>query len=269
MVVTVDSYEDGPVPFLKYAISKNKDWEIIGSSGVDQNQSIKGIANDFAVTRSLRPRIVNRYLHIIASFHPDDSVNNDLQRAISKEILRGISPSSSHMYPINIVINHKEKDHDHFHMLVARILPDGQKIDDSFIALRLMKLSEELERKYKLTIARERENLRKIELKKILIRSIRRNRDLILTNLNRDLDQVDYKATMSNYDNGEFVNIFHRKSRMKFSFHESQWRDEIPELIREVSKAQPTTYYNVNELNRSMNMDKKSQITKDKDGFTQ
>ncbi|MEQ8926068.1 MAG: hypothetical protein RLO81_09670 [Fulvivirga sp.] len=231
MVINILPIKGSPLPTVKYLIDPTKHWELIDSNGIDTNQKPIGISYDFESMRSLRPNINNRYFHIIYATAEEDEVSNTLLKMIQDEIKKSIKPPNTDYEPLCLVIRHREKEndgtheHSHCHMVVSRILPDGALIDDSFIGLRLLLLSQALEKKYNLKRAKDFENKRKKELK-ALLKEVTINNRISLEALNGKLSSIDYKATRTHNAGGTFINIFHKKSPLKFSFHESTWKEE-------------------------------------------
>lgn len=109
------------------------------------------IAQDFNMVASLRPSLKKAVWHFPISFAYSDNPDNKMMMAICKDFLSAIG-LASHQF---IIVRHHDTKHEHLHIVANRIGFDGNVVSDSFSKGRCAKISDTLEVKYNLTVARE------------------------------------------------------------------------------------------------------------------
>ena len=119
---------------------------IIGGNMAGDNPRI--MSAEFAVSRTLNPRLQKAVYHSSLSLPKTEHLDDDTWSAIAESYLAGMEFNESQY----VVYRHSDKDHDHVHIVASRIrITDGTTVNDSWDYVRSEKLIRELEHKYELT----------------------------------------------------------------------------------------------------------------------
>ena len=138
---------------VKYALDPKKNPEILDSKGVrtDRHQHA---TQDFNFCRELKPSIGKAVWHTSLSFAYQDKVDNNKMKAIAQEFIQGIGLDNSQY----LIVRHHDAQHEHLHIIGNRVQLNGEVVPDQFSVNRSAKLSDQLEEKYQLIIARNQKS---------------------------------------------------------------------------------------------------------------
>jgi hypothetical protein len=106
---------------------------------------------DFITISKLRPTLSKAVWHAPISFAFTDSINDDLMVQIAKDYVEHIGLKANQY----MVARHSDTEHQHLHIVSNRVGFDGSVVSDKFCKNRSARVSDILEAKYGLTIARE------------------------------------------------------------------------------------------------------------------
>lgn len=90
-----------------------------------------------------RPRITKPVLHFQINFHPEEQLFEEKAKTVVQEILNHIGvDSSKHQY---LLVQHNDKAHRHYHVVMNRVGFDGKPFRDSRIIERLQVACDKVE----------------------------------------------------------------------------------------------------------------------------
>jgi hypothetical protein len=149
---------------LSYALGREHQPEIVGGSMAGRDTS--ELAREFAATRHLRPDVEKPVVHVSLSFDPgaarrpgDRRLDREELARISAEYLRrmGYDPERVQW----VAIEHKDRPHQHVHIVVSRIRLDGTLVPQQWRDfVKNHEVCQQLERDYRLrAVERVREPL--------------------------------------------------------------------------------------------------------------
>jgi hypothetical protein len=91
-----------------------------------------------------RETVKKPVLHIQINFHPDEKLNREQAQKAIDSILKDIGiEKENHQY---VVVNHKDKAHDHYHVIANRVGMDGGLMNDHRIKDRLQVACDKVEK---------------------------------------------------------------------------------------------------------------------------
>lgn len=95
-----------------------------------------------------RDRVSKPVLHLQINFHPDEKLNKVQAQKAVDSILKEIGiERESHQY---LVVQHQDKEHDHYHIIANRVGLDGSLVDGSFLKNRLQVACDKVEKEQNL-----------------------------------------------------------------------------------------------------------------------
>jgi len=101
--------------------------QVYGSSK-EMGKQMREVADD-------RKTVKKPVLHIQINFHPDEKLKNAQAMQAIDSILRDIGiEKDNHQY---VIVQHKDKEHDHYHVVANRVGLDGDLLNDHRIKDRL------------------------------------------------------------------------------------------------------------------------------------
>jgi hypothetical protein len=126
---------------INYVLSEKKDAtkqpEILaGSFG-----TMAEIKQEFEAYNKLNSRVKNQATHISVSFSPEERVKNEKKIELAEKLLEKLDFKN---VPF-LVVEHHDKDYEHFHIIAGRIRDDGTTVKEWEIAERAIKATKELE----------------------------------------------------------------------------------------------------------------------------
>nr|MDJ0727645.1 relaxase/mobilization nuclease domain-containing protein [Prochloraceae cyanobacterium] len=108
----------------------------------------KSLANEFALSRELNPRIKKIVNHVSLSLPIDETVNEKNWNKIAAEYIEKMGFKGSQY----VIYRHGDRDHDHVHIVASRVrISDSSVVSDSWDYQRSQQIVRNLEQRYQLT----------------------------------------------------------------------------------------------------------------------
>lgn len=108
----------------------------VNGTSRDIGRQMRDIADD-------RERVQKPVLHIQINFHPDEKLTKEQATKAVDGVLKEIGISKeNHQY---IVVQHKDKPHDHYHIVANRVSMDGSLVSNDRIIERLQVACDKVE----------------------------------------------------------------------------------------------------------------------------
>jgi len=121
---------------------------ILGTNNI-KSKEFDDIIGAISNANSRNNNVSKPNIHISLSFHKDDVLDNETIYRIAEEYMKDLDYSEQPY----AVYRHFDKEHPHVHIVSSQINHLGKKINDSHIKRRSYKISRELEEKYQITKA--------------------------------------------------------------------------------------------------------------------
>jgi hypothetical protein len=148
---------------LAYTLARDHEPEIVGGNMAGRNA--RDLAQEFGAVRQLRPDVEKPVMHVSLSFdpgrpdHPGDRVlsSEDMAR-ISADYLKRMGYDLDRLQWV--AVRHRDKEHQHVHLVVSRVRLDGSLVHQPWEYLRNQSVCRQIERdpRYNLrTIVQTRE----------------------------------------------------------------------------------------------------------------
>lgn len=142
----------GMVNYNHSKISQTKNEEqkgiILGTNNIN-SEEFNAIVNAISNANSRNNNVLKPNIHISLSFHKDDILDNETIYKIAEDYMKDLEYSEQPY----AVYRHFDKEHPHVHIVSSQINHLGKKINDSHIKRRSYKISRQLEEKYQITKA--------------------------------------------------------------------------------------------------------------------
>lgn len=116
--------------------------------------SVSQLAQSFALHLIANRNTEKHTLHISLNPDPKDEVNDDKYREMAEEYMREMGYGEQPF----VVFKHTDIDRSHIHIVSVCVNEEGKKISDKFEKMRSMNVCRELERKYELIPATDKEH---------------------------------------------------------------------------------------------------------------
>jgi hypothetical protein len=101
--------------------------QVYGSSK-EMGKQMREVSDD-------RKTVQKPVLHVQINFHPDEKLNNAQAMQAIDSIMKDIGiEKDNHQY---VIVQHKDKEHDHYHIVANRVGMDGELLNDHRIKDRL------------------------------------------------------------------------------------------------------------------------------------
>lgn len=127
---------------IAYVLSENKEAskqpEILAGSFGTQAE----IKKEFEIYNNLNPRVKNQATHISVSFAPGEKVRTEKKIEFAEKLLEKLDFKD---VPF-LVVEHHDKEYEHFHIIAGRIRDDGTTVKEWKIAERAIEATKELEK---------------------------------------------------------------------------------------------------------------------------
>lgn len=127
---------------IQYVLRENKEStkqpEILAGSFGTQAE----IKQEFEIYNKLNTRVKNQATHISVSFAPDEKVKAEKKIELAEKLLEKLDFKN---VPF-LVVEHFDKEYEHFHIIAGRIRDDGTTVNEWEIADRAIKATKELEK---------------------------------------------------------------------------------------------------------------------------
>lgn len=108
----------------------------VSGTSRDIGRQMRDIADD-------RDRVQKPVLHIQINFHPDEKLNKEKATKAVDAVLKEVGISKeNHQY---VVVQHKDKAHDHYHIVANRVGMDGSLVSNDRIIERLQVACDKVE----------------------------------------------------------------------------------------------------------------------------
>lgn len=194
--ISTGSYTFGMVNYNHSKIEKSKKGEkdalLLGTKNIilDDLNTIVSTIIDY---NSKNSNVKKPNIHISLNFHKDDILSNEAITEIAHDYMKemGYDAQPYALY------RHFDKEHPHIHIVSSQINPEGNKINDSYIHYRSQKLTRNLEVKYGITQAVEKnEVFSKKDIHKAIHEHLEHGKHSLLAIMKRVLtDVMEQKPT--------------------------------------------------------------------------
>lgn len=137
---------------LNYVFGRAKSPEIVGGNmyGTDP----RDLAHEFAEWRELRPGLSRAVFHSSLSLPHGPGGREELGDAHWREVAERYLEHLGYGRSPFVVVRHRDTEHDHVHIIAARIGADGRAVSDSHDYRRGEEVLRQIEREYGLTQVR-------------------------------------------------------------------------------------------------------------------
>jgi len=127
---------------------------LIGTNSI-KNDSFDTIVETIQDYNNLNTNVEKRNIHISLNFHKDDIIDNDRMFEIANDYMDQIGYKDQPF----AVYRHFDKEHPHVHIVSSQINSERKKINDSHIFYRSQAITRELEHKYGITKALDKNQI--------------------------------------------------------------------------------------------------------------
>lgn len=129
---------------IAYVLSKNKEAtkqpEILAGSFGTQAE----IKKEFEIYNQLNCRVKNQAAHISVSFALGEKVKTEKKIEFAEKLLEKLDFKNAPF----LVVEHHDKEYEHFHIIAGRIRDDGTTVKEWQIAERTIEATKELEKAF-------------------------------------------------------------------------------------------------------------------------
>lgn len=137
--------------------------ELIDSNGIDNANSPQAVISAIEAANSLATfPYKEKNIHISLNFHADDILTNEKMSQIAFDYMNEMGYQDSPY----AVYRHYDKNHPHIHIVSSQIDLAGKKVNDSHIRRRNKSVCQNLEKKYEITVAEDKQTLLSNEIEK-------------------------------------------------------------------------------------------------------
>ncbi len=153
---------------LAYNFEKIKDKEakVLGVSRLsiteDGTTTLQQALADFQMHLPQDIRTKKPIIHISLNPHPDDKLSDEQMEAISREYLEKLG----YVNQPYVIFKHEDLAREHIHIVSLRVDAAGKKLNDAFEYRRSKEITNELEQKYHLIVANDRQRTTFDEVRK-------------------------------------------------------------------------------------------------------
>ena len=157
---------------LNYVFGRAKSPELVGSNmyGTDP----RALAQEFGEWRELRPGLGRAVFHSSLSLPHGPGGREELTDAQWREVAERYLEHLGYGRSPFVVVRHCDTEHDHVHIVAARIGADGRAVSDSHDFRRGEEILRQLEREYGLTQVRSAHDVEKTAMRPGEIRQLER-----------------------------------------------------------------------------------------------
>ncbi|MCP3967033.1 MAG: relaxase/mobilization nuclease domain-containing protein [Lentisphaerae bacterium] len=132
---------------LDYALRKDKNAEIIGGNMVGETS--RALAAEFKASRELRPECERPVWHCSLSLPKNEKAGDERWSSIAEKHLKNMDiDPDKHQY---VVIQHKDTEYDHIHIIASRIGLDGEIWKGQWEARKAIQSTQKLEKEFGLS----------------------------------------------------------------------------------------------------------------------
>ncbi len=157
---------------LNYVFGRAKSPELVGGNmyGTDP----RNLAQEFGEWRELRPELTRAVFHSSLSLPHGPGGREELTDAQWREVAERYLEHLGYGRSPFVVVRHRDTEHDHVHIVAARIGADGRAVSDSHDYRRGEEVLRQLEREYGLTQVKSAHEVEKTALRPGEIRHLER-----------------------------------------------------------------------------------------------
>jgi mannose-6-phosphate isomerase-like protein (cupin superfamily) len=139
---------------IGYVLKTDKEKEpiIIGGTFGTKEE----ITRQFDAYSALRPGVKNQVSHISISLKPGEHLDEEQKLNFAERLLEKLNFQKERV-PY-LVVEHHDKEYEHFHIVAGRIRDDGTVVSDSKLALRTIQATKEIEKEFGLEQVEFRQN---------------------------------------------------------------------------------------------------------------
>ena len=157
-------------------------------------QDFNSIIETIEAYNNKNTRIHKPNIHISLNFHKDDILDNEKILEIGKDYMTQMGFENQPF----AVYRHFDREHPHIHIVSSMISSEGKKINDSHIYLRSQTLTRNLEEKYNITRAVEKNGiLNEIDIHKAINEHLQQGKHSLTGILKRVLLETTYSKPTS------------------------------------------------------------------------
>jgi len=124
---------------------------VLGRTGaeiIDTNMdgdSPRSLANEFAISRQLRPKLNQVVCHVALSLRPEEHLNNASWQIAIAQYLKEMGFTNNQY----VAVKHTDKEnHEHIHLVTSRVRMDGSVVSDSWDWTRSQDVIRKLEQNF-------------------------------------------------------------------------------------------------------------------------
>ena len=157
---------------LNYVFGRAKSPELVGGNMYGEDP--RALAQEFGEWRELRPGLTRAVFHSSLSLPHGPSGREELTDAQWRDVAERYLEHLGYGRSPFVVVRHRDTEHDHVHIVAARIGADGRAVSDSHDYRRGEEVLRALEREYGLTQVKSAHEVDKSALRTGEIRQIER-----------------------------------------------------------------------------------------------
>ncbi|MDJ0719023.1 MAG: relaxase/mobilization nuclease domain-containing protein [Prochloraceae cyanobacterium] len=128
-------------PLLKYLLEKEKAKLLCSNMFGNDYQTL---AAEFKLSQSLRPDIKQSVYHVSLSLDPKEKLNARAWKEVAQKYLEKMGFKNSQF----VAVLHRDRDHDHLHIVTSKIDLDGHVVNSSYDYFRSQTIIRDIEREY-------------------------------------------------------------------------------------------------------------------------
>ena len=185
---------------ISYCLDPKKDPEILEVNGLFEG-SKKELIQQFNTISAQAPNVKKPVWHSTISFAHSDIVDDQLIKTVAIDFLKSMGLENNQY----ILIKHNDTKHVHAHLVINRVGFDGSLARDWKCKFRTMKVMQELEIKYELTVAKDQENQRKVNIKNAIDTGISKGESL--NQVFKRVENLGFKIKINKTSNGKIRGV--------------------------------------------------------------
>jgi hypothetical protein len=209
--------------------------EILMAQGVrDFDQ--RAMVADFVRQAQMNSELSRSVWHTAISFDPQDETrlqaNPQLMQQVASDYINGMGLDQSQY----VVIQHRDTDHSHFHIIANRVASNGQTVSDSHNYSRSEKLLRQIEQRHQLTPMQEQSHRQQLENVPRSDRSRIEMRDQVRASLSRSTTSQELREDLSQHGVRLIVNKGEQGQTRGLTFEQTRTKDNGDEETLAVFK---------------------------------
>ena len=157
---------------LNYVFGREKSPELVGGNMYGEDP--RALAQEFAEWRELRPGLTRAVFHSSLSLPHGAAGREELSDAQWRDVAERYLEHLGYGRSPFVVVRHRDTEHDHVHIIAARIGADGRAVSDSHDYRRGEVVLRQLEREYGLTQVKSAHEVDKTAMRPGEIRQLER-----------------------------------------------------------------------------------------------